>query len=364
MNKKFIAKTLALVTALTCAFSIASCSNDNEETKAGEYRLLGTVTHGNLFFLSKNDDETFQTKADLMSLVGKTVGVVNLKNVPGLMLKIILEKNDVPFVEVESTDDVVADKVNLIAIGADNAAGTITATSAEFDCYVAADPLVTMKTKAGLYRSGSLQNLYGEDGYPQAVLVGKCEFTEKYPAFTEKLLDKLANAETYLQTSETSAILSTFTAAYEEDSRTGSWNAKNLNATSIANCNVKFEAAQACKTAVTTIVGEMYAVQGQTAPSFSDAFFYTAKEESTSTAEELISTATPDQVTVYCPDGAPALVLAELMANSAIDGVNVTVKIVSADTIGTYVSYKGGETGKNADFCVMPVNLAAKLLAW
>lgn len=50
------------------------------------YQMLGTVTNGNLFFLSAEDNEDL-TKDNLSTLVGKSVGVVQLPNVPGSRCK-------------------------------------------------------------------------------------------------------------------------------------------------------------------------------------------------------------------------------------------------------------------------------------
>lgn len=64
-------------------------------------------------------------------------------------------------------------------------------------------------------------------------------------------------------------------------------------------------------------------------------------------------------ITVYMPDGAPALALAQLMAeDTKEDGVSYNV--VPATMIASKVTYKDNE--KNADLCVMPVTAASKLL--
>ncbi len=59
------------------------------------------------------------------------------------------------------------------------------------------------------------------------------------------------------------------------------------------------------------------------------------------------------KITVYAPDGAPALALVKAMDN--LDDYNFN--ITSADVIQTVVS---GD--KKADICVLPINLASKLL--
>lgn len=65
------------------------------------------------------------------------------------------------------------------------------------------------------------------------------------------------------------------------------------------------------------------------------------------------------EVTVYAPDGAPALALARLMSQEMTFGKEaVDYNIVDATTIQTYVS---GESPQ-ADIAVLPVNAAAKVL--
>lgn len=60
-------------------------------------------------------------------------------------------------------------------------------------------------------------------------------------------------------------------------------------------------------------------------------------------------------LSVYCPDGAPALSVAKLLADEDED---FDVNVVVASTINTYVT---GET-PTADICIMPVNAAVKVL--
>lgn len=62
------------------------------------YQMLGTVTNGNLFLLSKN--QTKINSVNVNSLRGKTVGVVNLANVPGLVFKAVLNDNNVKYMDM------------------------------------------------------------------------------------------------------------------------------------------------------------------------------------------------------------------------------------------------------------------------
>ena len=198
-----------------------------------------------------------------------------------------------------------------------------------------------------LYLSGSLQQLYGgEEGYPQAVIVAKKSFTAQYPEWTNGFIAKLNNAETYLKTAESSTIINAL-ASKLTDGETPAFNAKNLSAATVKNCNVKFVAASAEKEAVRAVLTGM---MGANAPQTSDEFFYTPAEAQ---ADEVA----PEIISITSPDGAPALALVQMIE----EGDNIVdFKIVNANTITTYVT--NTDDTKNSDFCIMPVNAAAKLL--
>lgn len=66
-----------------------------------------------------------------------------------------------------------------------------------------------------------------------------------------------------------------------------------------------------------------------------------------------------EEITVYMPDGAPALAMASLMAADTPDD-GVTYRVVDASLIATKIS--ANDMKNNADLCVLPVNLASKQL--
>ena len=84
------------------------------------------------------------------------------------------------------------------------------------------------------------------------------------------------------------------------------------------------------------------------------AFAFTACDEESGET----NTGGTTTVEVYAPDGAPALALAQLMSEEMQFGEDVNYNVVAADTIQTYVT----GTNPRADICILPVNLAAKLL--
>ena len=143
------------------------------------YKLLGTVTHGNLYMLSS--EHTGQITAEnIASLAGKTVGCIQLDNFVGGVLKMILEDHGLDYEVVEEASAAQEGVVNLIAV-ADPA--TISP-SLGYDYYVCAEPLVTAKTSGGaLSVVGDIQALYGEEGFPQAVMVAKNSVIASDPQF-------------------------------------------------------------------------------------------------------------------------------------------------------------------------------------
>ncbi len=65
------------------------------------------------------------------------------------------------------------------------------------------------------------------------------------------------------------------------------------------------------------------------------------------------------ELTVYMPDGAPAIAMAKLLAeDTKEDGVDY--RVVASTLVATKVTAK--EKSKNADLCVLPVTAASKLL--
>ena len=68
--------------------------------QGNRYKMVGVVTHGNLFLISKDGEAL--TAENLSNLKGKTVGVLKINEVPGLTLKTILNKYNIPFEEIKT----------------------------------------------------------------------------------------------------------------------------------------------------------------------------------------------------------------------------------------------------------------------
>ncbi|MDE6412186.1 MAG: hypothetical protein K2L02_06660 [Clostridia bacterium] len=241
------------------------------------YQMLGTVTHGNLFFLTTGDNALL-TSENLTSLVGKTVGAVQLTNVPGLTLQVVLKQNDIPYQTIESMqEEKAADKVNLLQMGTD---ATNVTPDRGCDYYLCPEPAVAAKIKGTASApkpfklAGDLQSLYGgEEGYPQAVLVAKKSVIEKDKESVDKLVSYFKGNAEYLAGAETAAVLSLLNSVRTEG-LTPAFNQNNLNGTVIQNCSVRYTEAKDCKSAVNAFLEKLIAVNANAANSVSDGFYY------------------------------------------------------------------------------------------
>lgn len=243
------------------------------------YQMLGTVTNGNLFFLSAEDNEDL-TQDNLSTLVGKSVGVVQLPNVPGLTLQAVLNKYGINYQIVDNDGEKAEDKVNLIAFDPANVTP-----AGGCDYYLCPEPAASTKIKgtasaAKPFRmAGDLQELYGgEEGYPQAVLVAKKSVLEGDKTdkdVVKTMLSYMENSNAYLKTVTPETVLSVLDGVRTEG-LSASFNANNLTSEVIANCSVRFTAASACKERVNAFLEELIAVNESAAKAVSDAFFYNA----------------------------------------------------------------------------------------
>lgn len=238
------------------------------------YSLLGTVTHGNLYMLSAKHPDEQITVSNLKNLVGKTVGCIQLSSFVGNVFKIILEDNDIPYTVVESVSDAKSDSVNLINI-AEPSTGITPA--AEFDYMIGAEPLVTAKTTAApaLKIVGDIQALYGENGFPQAVMLAKNSVIEQNGEFIADFISAVeANAEWIASDdADMTAIVNAINANY--GGATSSLNANNLNSTVISRCAIEFVSATECRQEITDFIDKLEAVTGTTL-TVADKFFYSA----------------------------------------------------------------------------------------
>lgn len=242
--------------------------------KGDNYKMLGTVTHGNLFLLAKSGSQEI-TKDNLSLLVGKTVGIIKISDVPGLTFKLILNDNNIEYNELGNDGAKNNAKVNLKAVEATE----VIPANSDCDYFVVPEPAATTKinaTKGALCQVGSLQNLYGGDGgYPQAVLVAKTKLIENKSKFISDFISAISDNSKWLLNQNTSMedIVSAVEAHLAEG-MSPTFTSANLNKTVIENCAINFVKSADCKDEVNAFISKLLAVNPSSASIVSDAFYY------------------------------------------------------------------------------------------
>lgn len=243
-----------------------------------KYKMLGTVTHGNLFILKKPGGEDI-TSDNITLLKGKTVGVIQLSNVPGLIFKTVLADKGLQYAETGNNGSVDENKINLKAVAPE----AVIPSDGTCDYFVVPEPAASTKvnaTKGALSFAGSLQTLYGsENGYPQAVLVAKKSLIESSPAFISQLTASMRESAKWLLEETTSPeIIIDAVKSHLTEGLNPSFTATNLNKTVIRNCAVNFVDSDACKEEVNLFLGKLIAVNPSAAQTVPEEFYYTAKK--------------------------------------------------------------------------------------
>lgn len=242
--------------------------------KGDRFKMLGTVTHGNLFLLAKNGTAEI-TKNNLSSLVGKTVGIINLAAIPGLTFKLILKDNNLAYNELGNDGTVDGAKVNLKAVEASE----VIPANSDCDYFVVSEPAATTKinaTKGNLTQVGNLQTLYdGSNGYTQAVLVAKTELIERENKFiTEFTVALSANVEWLLNEATSMTDIVSAVEAHLDDGLSPMFTAANLNKTVIENCAINFVKSADCKEEVNAFISKLIEINASSASAVSDRFYY------------------------------------------------------------------------------------------
>lgn len=236
------------------------------------YQMLGTVTNGNLYFLATQEQPTITSENIESSLIGKTVGVVQLPNVPGLTLQAILGDHNIPYKiinGIQSEKDESA--VNLLAVDAANVTPVYGC-----DYYLCPEPAATTKiNKTNFERAGDLQQLYqAGTGYPQAVLVAKKSVIESDRAAVKQIISYMKESRSYLASVQPTTVLSLLDPVRTEG-LTPSFDANNLTDEVIANCSVAFTPAEQAKQNVDLFLEKLIAVNASSASTVLEAFYYT-----------------------------------------------------------------------------------------
>ena len=238
------------------------------------YQMLGTVTNGNLYFLT-TDGEAI-TGQTLSLLVGKKVGVVQLANVPGLTFEAMLKANSLSYSVCQPGSEADPNVVNLVAVDAQ----TGVTPAGGCDYYLCPEPAASAKVKGTadkpkkLVFAGDLQALYGDgEGYPQAVLVARRSVIEQDPQAVETLVSYFEESEAYLASVSAETVVSLLDGKRTEG-LAPSFTAANLTAEVIAHCSVRYTPSKQCRETVDAFLSELISVKADAASAVAESFYY------------------------------------------------------------------------------------------
>lgn len=229
-----------------------------------KYQMLGTVTHGNLFILASADKEELTRENFAEQLSGAKIGVVNLAAFPGAVIKLLLSKYGI-------SGSVTLENV---------AATAVTGTDGTYDYFVIPEPAAS--TRAGnanlnLKQVGDIQQLYGSDGYPQAVLVAKKSLIQSDAEFIEKVCTAMQSSAEWLLSDYVDAnmIIDSIKAHYADPENTEpAFKAANLTKTVIANCAVDFTYSADCRALVDSFLTELKTAGDGSATAVDGSYYY------------------------------------------------------------------------------------------
>ncbi len=226
------------------------------------YKMLGAVTHGNLYIVSATDKTELTTENFKAELTGKRLGVVNMAAFPGAVTKLLVEKYNVTI----TVEPVTANLVTGVGSG--------------YDYFVIPEPAASTRignANLNLKLAGSLQDLYGESGYPQAVLVAKNSLIESDPEFIVRFTGAMESAAGWLMQDSVSAqtILNAVKSGYADpENTTPAFSAANLTKNVIENCSIYFKKSAVCKQKVAQFLNELKEAGDNAATAVSENFFY------------------------------------------------------------------------------------------
>jgi len=255
------------------------------------YQMLGVLTSGNLYVLTNKDSVMSDFEASdytsLSHLIGKTVGVMQINNVPGMTFKSILNDYNVAWQELTNDNEAAADKVNLKAIVD---ATAIDPKDENVACYVVAEPAASVQIKKNNFVSVcSLETLYYKGkvpmdctgtsyiGYPQAVLVAKKSLINENTEWMKDFLADVKNSAAAVRSGDVingEQIVAAVTAHLADAGYTSTLKAPVLTWETIGRCGIGFAENAHCKGAVITYLRRIIAVNSAATKLPDDAFFY------------------------------------------------------------------------------------------
>lgn len=219
------------------------------------YQTIGTLTNGNLYLVSNQGVQ--YSKQNLSALIGSTVGVLQLANVPGLTLKAVFAQNGLGDSYATLSSAPLADKINLKGI-TDNQAGEVEGVNTYLLAEPAATALCRRKASEGYQIVGDLQALYGEgEGYPQAVIVVKNTLLESRLEWVNSFVQQVQSSTQFALTATADTLVQLINAHLEDNTSQSSLQPAVLTQEVRSRLGIAFKAVSQSKTQMQAYLQEI-----------------------------------------------------------------------------------------------------------
>ncbi len=236
-------------------------------TSGEDYKMVGLLTHGNLYGVSRNE-------VGISNLKGKSVGVIQLNSVPGYTVKLMLNK-----LGIEYTEDINAKTNNNVYLFQIEANATAVKTILEnniADMCIVAEPMCTkLVSTFSLNRTMDVQSVYGL--FPQAVMVVKATVLENNVDKVNEIISTLSEYD-YTQLNPMDLVAWINTKMYgREDGSATTLSPSALSVEAIIKSNIRFENAVEVKAKVKQYLSDLKIFDtslGTVAENVNDNFFW------------------------------------------------------------------------------------------
>ena len=230
------------------------------------YKMIATITHGNFYFLSKNSTEV--NRQNLINLVGKTIGVMQLQNVPGLTLKSVFNDLNIDYEIIQDSSQKKENKVNLMGIN------KVETAREDIDLFLIPSPQADLKElTTDLNIVGSLGEIYSENGFPQAIIVVKNSLLNENLAFVKNFANEIKGVNNFLNEQNKGEILTLLNSKIESG-LTPVFNENTLTNKSIERSKIEFVSAKNSNILVQNFIQKLKKIEPNSVNEFNENFFY------------------------------------------------------------------------------------------
>lgn len=230
------------------------------------YQMTALATQGNLYIMAKGEQAEIKAE-NLQALVGKTILVSQINEVPGLTLKTTLSNAGLVWQELKDGVEKSDTAVNLVAV------------SDTFDYEVVAEPAVSkrLSMNKGWKVVGDMQALYDSENraFPQAAIVMKKELIANDEEFVKEFLKSVEKAQDWLIEENASDIFQAVKSHLEDQAKAPVFTAEILKTDTLARCGIQFELSKECKEKTLAYLTGLVAVDEKAVKIPSSEFFWT-----------------------------------------------------------------------------------------